>query len=113
MHEFSIAESILNTVEERLGEKKELVTATLTVGLLSGVNPEALKFCFAELADQRGFGRPRLIVNEVPAKLHCSDCGEDYQTRDMALGCPRCSSWNRRILGGRECMIENVEVRID
>ena len=41
MHEFSIAESILSVIEENIGEKREIVSTTLTIGPLSGVNADA------------------------------------------------------------------------
>ena len=111
MHEFSVAQGILDTIEQVLGGKRELVTATLTIGVFSGISPDAMEFCFTELADEKGFGRPRLIINERPAAMHCNHCQSDYEARDASDPCPHCGSFDRRLLGGRECTIDSVEIK--
>ena len=110
MHEFSIAQSMLETIGERLGGPTELVTATMTIGALSGVNADALRFCFAEVADEMGFGRPQLVINEAPARMHCNACNTEYATSDVAQPCPQCGSFERMVLGGMECTIDEVEI---
>ncbi len=45
MHELSITQTLLETILERTGDR--LVTAVrLRVGRLSGVLPDAMRFCF-------------------------------------------------------------------
>jgi len=113
MHELSIAQGILDAIEETLGGKKELVAATLTIGAFSGISADAIEFCFTEVAHQRGFGRPRLIINKVPAAMHCDQCGEDYETATAMDGCPHCGSFTRMLVGGMDCTIDSVEIRED
>ncbi|MDD2742151.1 MAG: hydrogenase maturation nickel metallochaperone HypA, partial [Rhodocyclaceae bacterium] len=49
MHEMSLAEGILQLVEDtaRREQAKTVKTIVLEIGRLSAVEPEALKFCFA------------------------------------------------------------------
>ena len=110
MHEFSVAESILDVIEEAVGAEKGLTSVHLTLGTLSGICGEALEFCFTELAQQRGFGSPDLAIALVPAKVHCLDCGGDYECTDFYEGCPQCGSLNRDIASGYECNVDWVEV---
>ena len=111
MHELSIAQSILDTIEETLGGKRPLLAVTLTVGPFAGVSADALDFCFTELARQGDFGAPRLIINRSPAALHCDDCGGESLTENALDPCPDCGSFNRTILDGRECRIDNASTR--
>jgi len=111
MHELSVAESILQIVEQAIEGKRELASATVTLGPFAGICADSLKFWFPQVARERGFGEPELVVNELPARVHCLDCGEEYASRDAMTPCPGCASFNRRILGGRELTLDSVEIR--
>jgi hydrogenase nickel incorporation protein HypA/HybF len=113
LHEFSIAEDMIRLIERTLGSRKELLTVTLTVGPLSGISPESLRFCFSEVASQHGFGSPELVVTCVLATIRCRSCGLEYKTSDFQGGCPSCSSAEMDILSGRECTLESVEIEED
>lgn len=110
MHEMSIAESILEGIEESLGEKKVLQVVRLTLGPLAGVNADSLQFCFTELAETMGFGKPELDINCTLAKVHCNDCNKDYEAKEFYEGCPDCGSLHREILTGKELIIDSVEL---
>jgi len=110
MHEFSIAQSMLNLVEDQVGEKRVLFSATVTIGPLAGISIESLRFCFTEIAKQMGFGSPRLIINDVPARALCLDCSRQYAMKDMFEICPKCHSLHRSILSGEEFTLDSVEL---
>ncbi len=110
MHELSIAYDIMRILENALGEVKPISTVNLTIGPLSGISPDALRFCFTEVALAEGFGKPELAISEPPAKLICLDCEKGYTTDDFYKGCPHCMSLNRRILTGREFTVDSVEI---
>lgn len=113
MHEFSIAESMLDLIESALHGARPLDRVDVTIGPLSGISPEALSFCFSEIARSRGFGEPELAIRRVDARLICTDCGREYETSDFYCFCPACGSMNRRILSGREFTVESVEFEED
>lgn len=113
MHEFSIAENIVDVVGKAVGSRKRLLSVSVTLGPLSGISAEALRFCFTEVAKQKGFGSPELIVNEIAAKLHCCDCGLDYESMDFFEGCPGCRSLNRRVISGHEFTVDEAELMED
>ncbi|MEJ7743789.1 MAG: hydrogenase maturation nickel metallochaperone HypA [Nocardioidaceae bacterium] len=45
MHELAITQSVVDAVLERTGDRK-VTTVRLKVGRLSGVVPDAMRFCF-------------------------------------------------------------------
>ena len=110
MHELSIAQSILDTIEQTLGGKGPLLTVTLTIGLFAGVSADALDFCFTELAREQDFGEPRLIINSSPATLRCNDCGREAAIDDPFAPCPHCGSPRCAISDGQDCTIDSVEI---
>ena len=110
MHELSIATDILEVVERTVGQGKRLLSVRLVLGTLSGVSADALQFCFTELADQEGFGRPTLEIDEMSAQVRCRDCNLMYPATDFTEGCPECQSLNREILSGYECVVDSVTI---
>jgi len=74
MHELSVAESILNTIEQHLGGKKILTKINLSIGPLSGVSAESLEFWFSEIVKEKGFGTPVLEIKKPKASAVCAQC---------------------------------------
>lgn len=109
MHELSIASEMLDVIEEALGGVERLSSVSILLGPLSGVSSGALGFCLPELAAQRGFGRPVLLVTATDARVRCSSCMEEYSTADLAAACPACGNPGKHVLSGRECSVDSVE----
>lgn len=109
MHEMSLASEILDLIERSLGRPEPLGSVSLVLGPLSGVSAGSLEFCFSEMASQRGFGYPLLLITHTLALVRCTGCGEEYQTGDFAASCQRCGHPGKHILTGRECSVESVE----
>lgn len=110
MHELSLARDMTRIIGKVLGGSRPLDTVNITVGPLSGISPESLRFCFTAVAKAEGFGEPRLVITETEAKLTCLDCNTEYQTKEFYRGCPSCGSINRRILSGSEFTVDSVEI---
>ena len=113
MHELSLAQSMLRIVSEQLGAPRELLSATVTIGPFSGVEPEALRFCFTEIAKTMGFGEPELVINSPVLAAQCGDCGADYEVKSAFDFCPKCSSMNRHLDGGYEFTLDSIEIMED
>ena len=113
MHEMSLAQDMTRIIGEALGGKRPLARVNITIGPLSGISPESLRFCFTEIAKMEGFGEPELVVTHTEARLVCLDCGVSYQAADFYQGCPECDSLRRRIVSGREFTVDSVEIEED
>lgn len=110
MHELSIAQEIFSIIEKTLGFKKELKSVSVTVGPLSGISPESLDFCFCEVADIIGYGRPELIMNLLKAYVQCRKCNCKYEVKDYYSCCPQCDCFDKEILSGNEFTVDSVEL---
>lgn len=108
MHELSIAESVVDAVLERTGERP-VSCVRVRVGRLSGVVADALDFCF-ELAT---VGTPlqgaSLEIEQPGGTAHCRSCGHDFVLEDLILLCP-CGSADVDVLTGGELSVMSVEV---
>ncbi|HZZ51558.1 MAG TPA: hydrogenase maturation nickel metallochaperone HypA [Pseudonocardia sp.] len=108
MHELAIAESIVAAVRERLGDTP-VRRLRLEIGQLSGVVPDALRFCFQLATTGTGLEDAELEIHCPPGSGRCRDCGTEFTTSELIAMC-RCGSVDVEVTGGRELMIKNVEV---
>ena len=108
MHELSIAQSVVDTVLERTGER-HVTTVRLQVGRLSGVVPDALTFCFDLAAAGTPLDGARLEIEEPTGRAHCRDCDAEFGLQDLILLCD-CGSADVEVMSGRELQLTSVEV---
>ena len=108
MHELAITESIVSGVCERVGDCR-VTKVVLEVGLLSGVVPDAVRFCFDVSARGTPLEGAALQILERPARARCRGCQRDFQPRDALALCD-CGSADVELLEGQELRIKSVEV---
>ena len=114
MHELSIARALVDEVEKiAVAERAQrVVSLTVQVGALSGVDPHALEWAFPVAAEGTVAGQARLEIESVPARAECNACGAEYEPGFPFFACERCGSENVRLSGGRELLIHSVEMDI-
>lgn len=112
MHELSIAEALVKQVEAivvREGATKVL-SITVEVGALSGVDPDALATAFPFVAENSpATGKATLQIVTSPATVICGDCGTQ-QEESAATACGKCGSANLAFNGGRDLTFRSVEL---
>ena len=107
MHELSIAQSIVEIVEEEaLKNDVNVVTEVeVEVGTLSGIEPDALEFAW-EVASVEGIAKgSRMIIRKVQARGRCSDCSEEFDVENFFEACPKCKNPWFDVIQGREMKI--------
>jgi hydrogenase nickel incorporation protein HypA/HybF len=137
MHELSIAESILAAVraeaEKRPGA--HIAKVAVRVGVLSGVEPDALSFGFDCLVQGTELEPLALVIESVPRRQRCPTCdltfdvpndtievSEDGAMRSALdsglripdpgrlLACPRCGRADTTLAGGEELQMSYLEI---
>jgi hydrogenase nickel incorporation protein HypA/HybF len=108
MHELSITQSLIDAVLDRTGERT-VTAVNLRVGPLSGVLPDAMRFCFDVASAGTPLAGARLMIDEPQGQARCRSCYDEFELADPILLCP-CGSADVEILSGRELMLVSVEV---
>jgi hydrogenase nickel incorporation protein HypA/HybF len=108
VHELAIMESVVDAVTERVGDVN-VVRVLLEIGELSGVVPDALRFCFDLAAAGTPLAGAALEIIEVPGRARCLQCLADVELEDQIALCA-CGSANLDFLNGQELKIIEVEI---
>lgn len=112
MHEFGIAENILEAAREaaRANEARRVDVVRVRVGALSGVVEEALRFAFDALADGTMAAGARLEIEPAPVRCYCETCDAEFVAAPLNYVCPACGRASSDIRGGRELNMLSFEV---
>jgi hydrogenase nickel incorporation protein HypA/HybF len=108
MHELSICQSIVESVCEAVPEGEVLVV-TVEIGRLSGVVPDAVRFCFEACSRDTRVEGARLDIVEVPGRGRCGSCEQELEMEGLIARCA-CGNPFLEIVRGRELRIRSVEV---
>ncbi len=112
MHEMSLAESVLQLVEETaIREKAQRVKlVVLEIGRLSSVEPEAMRFCFEAVTRDSIAQGASLEIVVTPGLGWCMPCGAEVEMAESYGACPRCGSYQVQPTGGMEMRVREIEI---
>lgn len=112
MHELSIALSIINRLAEEAekhgGGTVEIIH--LKIGVLSGVDGEALRFAYELACEGTEFAGSRLEITSVPLLVYCPVCATTHTPEPHEVLCPRCITPAQEILQGKELEVSAMEI---
>jgi hydrogenase nickel incorporation protein HypA/HybF len=115
MHEMGITTGILETALDAAEEAgaSRITEIRISVGELTEIMEFALQFAFESLTPGTMAEGAVLVVENIPARSHCNDCGTDYFHDRFQMLCPECDSLNITLLQGRELRIDSIETADD
>ena len=113
MHEMGIAMEIVEIAIASIpagmqGQRVERVN--LTIGKLSAVIPESLRFCFEIVAKDTPLCNAELNIEEGPVVVRCRDCNAQETINEPVFACRKCSSGSVEVISGRELDINSIEI---
>ncbi len=111
MHEMGITQSILAASFDAAREAgaTRITEIRISVGELTETVDFALQFAFDALTPDTMAEGATLVINKVPARSHCNDCGADFDHDRFQMVCTECGSMNVILLQGRELQIDSIE----
>ncbi|HEY6872919.1 MAG TPA: hydrogenase maturation nickel metallochaperone HypA [Geobacteraceae bacterium] len=109
MHEMSITQSVVE-ICERNAAGRRVTAVVLEVGSLSGVVPEAVEFCFDACTRDTLLAGARLVIERIPARGRCFDCGAEFAVAAYYDPCPACGGYRIELLAGEELRVKELEV---
>lgn len=108
MHELAITQSVVDAVTERTGEAR-VACVRLRVGRLSGVVPDAMRFCFELVTAGTPLEGAALDIEQPAGQGRCRSCSDDIELTDLILLCP-CGSADVEVVSGRELAVASVQM---
>ena len=109
MHEAGIADDILAVVLQ-YAEGRKITAVKIKVGELAGINTDSLLFHLECLSQEKHITPLKFDIQKIPAVFICQ-CGHQYQSVDPLMACPVCGGYEREIIEGKDCIVENIEVK--
>ena len=112
MHEMSLAEGMLQIVEEtaRKNGAAKVTCVWLELGALSHVEAEALRFCFDAVARGGVAEGARLEIVTTSGRAWCMPCGDTVELARLGDACPRCGGYQLQVTQGEEMRLKDIEI---
>ena len=112
MHEMSLAEGIVQLVEDaaRADGCSRVKAVWLEIGQLAAVEIEALRFCFDAVTRDSIVEGARLEIIETQGQGWCMKCESNVAVTALYEPCPVCGSYQIQVTGGSEMRVKEFEV---
>ncbi len=111
MHEMSLAQNILDIVDEYMrDEKGKLLEVAVEVGELVAVVPDSLTFCYEALVDNTSYEGSKIVIKVLPLSATCKNCSKSFKIEDFNFICPQCKNTDVMVQSGQELRISHLEV---
>ena len=112
MHEMSLAEGVLQLIEDAARDQgfDSVRTVWLEIGQMSSVEPEAMRFCFDAVTRDSIAEGAILEIIDTPGTGWCMACALTVPMQARYDPCPRCGSYQVQATGGTEMRVKELEV---
>jgi hydrogenase nickel incorporation protein HypA/HybF len=119
MHEYSLVRSLLRQVRQIVAAQptqgseqptQELQQVSVSIGPLSGVEPELVQIAFDQLVESFGFLHAKLSIVRTTLDACCAECGECFSIQSFKFQCPSCCSRNVRVTSGEDFRLIDLTV---
>ncbi|MEJ2043373.1 MAG: hydrogenase maturation nickel metallochaperone HypA [Reinekea sp.] len=109
MHEFSLCQGLIQALraQEPLAQRS-LLGIEVTIGPLSGVEPELLRHAYPLVVQNTEFAQVRLSLNQSSIQVQCLDCKQRSSAQVNDLRCRHCHSIHTMLTAGNECALTHL-----
>ncbi|RME34367.1 MAG: hydrogenase maturation nickel metallochaperone HypA [Gammaproteobacteria bacterium] len=111
MHELSLALELRTLIEQQASQDgfRRVHRVRLAVGMLSCVEPEAMRFCFDDAMQGGPAEGAELDIERIPGLGRCTACSREVAMEQMHDPCPACGLPLEPVRG-REIRLLELEV---
>jgi len=112
MHEYSLVQSLMERIAQEAAARHAVAVhrVRLTIGELSGVEPELLEHAFAIVREGTLAAGAALDIIRVPARWGCPECGAPIAPGQV-LKCGACGS-PAHLEAGDEIVLDRLELEV-
>lgn len=110
MHELSLAENLIQLVEQtaRREAAARVRAVVVEIGELSAVEVDALRFAFDAVKRGGLAAQAQLELIPIPGRGRCQDCAAEVPMPVLYAACSACGSCRVDILSGRELRVRDI-----
>ena len=114
MHEFSIGESLVESINAELDKlaprPTKLVKASVVIGGLHQIIPEYLTTAYDVLTKDTPLAGSHMEIVVLPVQARCESCSWEGEIEPPNFICPQCASFRIEVTSGRELYLDHLEV---
>lgn len=112
MHEMSLLESMLDLIENNARDEdySHVKRVCIEVGMLSCVEPDALRFAFDVVMQDTLADDALLDILAIPGQAWCPVCGKTIDIDSLYDPCPSCQSFDLSVTQGMDIRLKELEV---
>jgi hydrogenase nickel incorporation protein HypA/HybF len=108
VHELGITQEVVAIAAEQAAGRR-VTRVVLEIGKLSGVLPDAVRFCFEACAEGTAVEGAALEVVETPGRARCRACSAEVSL-ERPFGRCGCGSTDLEWLAGDELRVRELEL---
>ena len=115
MHELSVCQALIEQVERvaRENDASRVVSIVISVGPLSGVEPQLLEHAYPLAAAGTIAEHATLTVETVPVRVRCRKCVAETVAEPNRIVCGACGDWQVDVTEGEEMLLRRVEIETE
>ena len=112
MHELAVCQGLMKEVRRvaRAAGADRVVSVTVRIGPLSGVEPQLLQSAFPLASAGTVAADSKLIIERAAVRVRCQRCGGESEAASSRLLCGFCGHWQVQVLSGEELLLARVEL---
>ena len=112
MHELAVCQALIGQVERvaRDNGARRVLSVTLAIGPLSGVEPKLLEHAYPLAAAGTVAEDARLVIETVAVQVRCRKCRAETAVAPNRLLCGTCNDWQVDVIAGDEMLLQRVEI---
>ena len=127
VHEWALAEAVVEYLKGVAASRKTLKKVTISLGELQAIDADILRFSITEILKSEGISVKELNLVHEDALLRCRRCGHEWMLKELNLGeelreaihfvpevahsfikCPKCGSRDFEVVKGRGVYVVEV-----
>jgi len=109
MHEFSIAQSLIELAGQHCPPGAIIREVFIEAGPIRGIDQEAMQFAWQCATPGTPCQNTKLELRILPWRLHCPACGAEWESDDVFVSCG-CGHASPAPAGGDELRLTGLEV---
>ena len=112
MHELSVALGIVDIAKKETEKAKahQVEFIELEIGTMAGIEFEALDFVWPSAVKGTVLEHASKKINIIEARARCLDCDTEFKIENIYDSCPKCKSYLKGIIKGKELLVKSLEV---